>query len=58
MIGLDDADDFTYELACLVKRHGMAVVVDETGDLTIVKIHGEDFVAPYIDEILNNTARE
>mgnify|MGYP000073310573 CR=1 FL=1 len=58
MIGLDDADDFTYELACLVRRHNLAIVPDECGELTIIKIHGEDFIAPYVNEILDNTARE
>ena len=58
MIGLDEADDFTYELACLVRRHGMAIVADECGEVKIIKISGEEFIAPYISDILENTARE
>ena len=52
MIGLDDADNFTYELACLVRRYKMAIVADECGEVTIIKISGEDFIAPYINDIL------
>ena len=60
MIDLDDADDFTMELARLMDKYKLGVFIGDCQELYIgyVIAKDEDFINYYITDLLENTPRK
>jgi len=62
MICIEQADNFTAELAILMEKYNLGIFIDDCQELEINFVSStkntEDKISHYIDTILDNTARK